>query len=247
LQMQMDPHFIHGTMTVLQNLILEGDTDRASDYVATFTKHMRSLLFNNNLTDIPFIEELNLVRGYIVLEETRFASALSWEIIGIEDSPEWLQNGVPPFIMQPFVENAIRHGLRPLLQKPHEYTRLAQLTIRVECLPSQRAVNCIIEDNGVGRVVAAQYKKRLAERGMNNNLSISTVSVTERLHLLEEMYGLPVNVEYEDVVEPVEEYLVESAYSGNTLSNTSTTQFSTTQRVCGTRVKITIPFVRTAQ
>jgi hypothetical protein len=116
--------------------------------------------------------------------------------------------------------------------------------IRVECLPSGKAVCCTIEDNGVGRVLAAQYKQKLAERGMNNNLSISTVSVTERLHLLEEMYSMPVNVEYEDVVESVEEYLAESAYSGSTLSHTSATKPSSTERVCGTRVKITIPFVK---
>jgi hypothetical protein len=245
LQMQMDPHFIHGTMTVLQNLILEGETDRASDYVGTFTKHVRSLLFNNNRTNITLAEEINLVRGYIQLEETRFASPLLWEIVGIEDDPTWLQNGVPPFIMQPFVENAIRHGLRPLLTKPHEYDHLPQLTIRVERLPSGNAICCTIEDNGVGRIIATQNKQRLTERGINENLSISTVSVAERLRLLEAMYGLPVSVEYEDLWQQSTENDVVAEYNGHRKEHSITPTSSTIAgaRTCGTRVKITIPFV----
>lgn len=142
LRAQMNPHFIFNALNSIQRVYVEGDTDKANDFMADFAQLMRKVLENSGLSSVSLQEELETLRLYLDLEKLRTKDCFSYSIEVDEDI---LNSGVqiPPLIIQPFAENAIWHGLMPLKDRKGElfivFNRGDDGNILVK-----------IEDNGVG-------------------------------------------------------------------------------------------------
>ncbi|MGI8951006.1 MAG: ligand-binding sensor domain-containing protein [Chitinophagaceae bacterium] len=149
LRAQMNPHFIFNCLSSIDNLIQTNEKEKATTYLARFAKLIRAILENSKTNSIPCWKDLETLKLYVELEELRWDKKISYQL---NIAPEILQGDykVPPMIIQPYVENAIHHGL---LNK--EYGS-RQLLIDVKA--ENNCINYLIEDNGIGRKKAIEYK-----------------------------------------------------------------------------------------
>jgi tetratricopeptide (TPR) repeat protein len=142
LRSQMNPHFIFNALNGIQSYVIKKDTANATRYLSKFAKLMRNILDNSADSHTTLDSELKLLENYIVLEALRFNDKFSFEIeVGSEIDPQTCQ--LPSMILQPFIENAIWHGLIPL----RERDGMVKIAFHVK----DNMLLCTIEDNGIGR------------------------------------------------------------------------------------------------
>jgi LytS/YehU family sensor histidine kinase len=168
LRAQMNPHFIFNCINAIDNLIQTGEKDDATTYLAMFARLIRNVLESSKNNIIPFQKDLESIKLYIKLEQLRCSNKFRYTI----DTDADLLNGdykVPPLIIQPFIENAIHHGL---LNKESGTGEL-----KISIFLKEDFINYMIVDNGVGRERAA------ALTGINKpeHLSYGIAISTERL------------------------------------------------------------------
>jgi LytS/YehU family sensor histidine kinase len=150
LRSQMNPHFIFNCLTSIDNLIQTDQKSKATDYLAKFALLIRAILENSKSNAIPCWKDLDALKLYLEMEALRWGDKISSELIV---DPQ-IQSGdykVPPMVVQPFVENAIHHGL---LNKRGNDKKL-NIDVRLD----HNRIKYTITDNGVGRAKAAAYKK----------------------------------------------------------------------------------------
>lgn len=111
LQMQMEPHFLFNTLNALASLVAQGRNREASKTLTHLETILRTTLERRAPAKVPFIEELRVVESYLAIQKVRFADRLE---INIDATPEALEGLVPCFVLQPIVENAVKHGIAPL-------------------------------------------------------------------------------------------------------------------------------------
>lgn len=142
LRTQMNPHFIFNALNSIQRVYVEGDTDKANDFMADFAHLMRKVLENSGSTKISVQEEVDTLRLYLELEKLRSKDRFNYTISVSEDIAAF-DVQIPPLIIQPFVENAIWHGILPLTD------RIGEITISIQ-RHSGTELMISIADNGVG-------------------------------------------------------------------------------------------------
>ncbi len=108
LQMQMEPHFLFNTLNAITSLVELGRNREAAETLAHLNIILRKTLQRGSPEKIPFAEELEIVEGYLAIQQVRFADRLR---VRIDTTPEALEGMVPCFLLQPIIENAIRHGI----------------------------------------------------------------------------------------------------------------------------------------
>ncbi len=158
LRAQMNPHFIFNCLSSINNFVLKNETEAASDYLTKFSRLIRTVLNNSKRSFIPLEDELEMVRLYLEMESLRFKGSFTYRI----DRDEKIEPStifIPPLLIQPFVENAIWHGL---LHKADPGGRL-DISVKVE----KNILICIIEDNGVGRSFSPEYLRVSPLKGKN--------------------------------------------------------------------------------
>jgi len=111
LQMQMEPHFRFNTLNALASLVAQGRNKEASKTLAHLDMILRTTLRRSAPEKVPFVEELRVIESYLAIQQVRFAHRLQ---VKIEASPEALEGLVPCFLLQPIIENAIKHGIAPM-------------------------------------------------------------------------------------------------------------------------------------
>jgi ligand-binding sensor domain-containing protein len=138
---QMNPHFIFNSLNSIQKYIWENKEEDAAEYLARFAKLIRAILENSRKETIPLYEEIEVMKLYIELEHRRSNAHFDYSVKVGEDIN--LQNIViPPLLMQPFIENAIWHGLNKKKEKGHLLLSITQ---------KEQQLVCVIDDDGVGR------------------------------------------------------------------------------------------------
>lgn len=170
LRARMNPHFVFNCLNSIDNLIHASQTEAATKYLNRFAKLIRDILENAQTADIPFHKDWENIQRYLDLEQLRFDNQLK---ISLSASPE-LFNGnyrVPPFIIQPFLENAIHHGLR----NSSNQTKLLEISayLNGEYLVYE------IYDNGIGRKAAMELHKNHWQEKSSQGIKISE----DRIHL----------------------------------------------------------------
>ncbi|WP_055395147.1 tetratricopeptide repeat-containing sensor histidine kinase [Flagellimonas eckloniae] len=170
LRAQMNPHFLFNSLNSINTMILSDETENASKYLSKFSKLVRLLLENSEQPKVSLKDEIDLLKAYIQLEAIRFNNKMDYTI---EVDPEIDQEStfLPSMVLQPFVENAIWHGLLHKNQK-------GLLTIEIK--ESVDNLLCSIIDNGVGREKSLTLKK---EGGLKKK-SMGIKITTDRLKLL---------------------------------------------------------------
>lgn len=166
----MNPHFIFNALNSIQFFITKNDRLNAINYLSTFSKLIRGILTNSVSNTIKLSEELELLKHYINLEMLRFENKFSFEL-AVDDKLDLDSIQIPSLLVQPYVENAILHGL-------YNKTEAGKLIISVREVES--AVLFEIEDDGVGRVEAA----KLREQNFPKHKSMGTALTEERLRLI---------------------------------------------------------------
>lgn len=185
LQSQMNPHFIFNALGSIQYFIQTYDTVKADEFLSNFAMLMRSILESSKSKYISLTEEIKLLKLYMGLEKVRFENLFDFKVI-IDESLD-LESKIPPMILQPFVENAINHGLY------HLKNRKGRLRLRFEYI-SPTTIQITITDNGIGRAAASKLRtKNHKSRGMQ--------IVNERLQTINDSQDMKVDVETKDVEE----------------------------------------------
>lgn len=151
LRTQMNPHFIFNALNSVQSYILGNNTQEAVGFLSKFAKLMRMILNNSMVQSVTLSNELQSLSLYLDLERARFNNKFNYRI-DIDDNVEEELLNVPPMLVQPFIENAIIHGLM------HKTGNDGLITIKISENDSSSIV-CQITDNGVGRKAAAELEK----------------------------------------------------------------------------------------
>jgi sensor histidine kinase YesM len=154
LKAQMNPHFIFNCLNAIRALIQDGNSEKATDYLADFAAFIRKVLSYSEVKQITLEEELELCQLYLKMEQLRFVDGFEFEIKADEGTAiDFIM--LPPMLLQPLLENAIWHGL---LHKEGDRK------VSIEIAQTDSEVICKITDNGVGRAFSAELQKSSSSR-----------------------------------------------------------------------------------
>ncbi|MEO8150820.1 MAG: tetratricopeptide repeat protein [Bacteroidia bacterium] len=173
LRAQMNPHFIFNTLHSIQNFLTKNNPDRAEDYLVKFSKLMRLVLENSQHREISLSEDLQALELYMQLESIRLPHPFTYQF-HIDKSVNVQSDTIPPLILQPFVENAIWHGLQYKTEPGH---------ISIYINKKDNALIAIVEDNGVGRDLSLKAEQPM----MLKKESLGMKLTEERLKILNEL------------------------------------------------------------
>ena len=185
LRSQMNPHFIFNCLNSINRFILVNEPDAAADYLTKFSRLVRLILDHSRTERISLDRELEALRLYIELEAMRFDHKFAYEIdVAPEVAPGQIE--IPPLLLQPYVENAIWHGL---MQKKTN----GRLWVRVFRMGPDLGIE--IQDDGVGREAAAELKSKSASRQKSHGMTVTA----ERLELIRRLFGVEAQVAITDL------------------------------------------------
>ena len=151
LRSQMNPHFLFNCLNSIKYYAINKTKDETADYLSKFSLLVRTILNNSKSDTVSLNDELDAIRLYIEIENLRLENKFEYHI-EIDPAVEVTQVKIPPMVLQPYVENAIWHGLMPLKER-------GKLILQVKNIGDR--MQCIIEDNGIGREAARdiEFKK----------------------------------------------------------------------------------------
>lgn len=174
LRLQMNPHFVFNALDAISGFIFKNEPKEAVKYLNSFAKLMRLTLESSREHLIPVHTEIQLLENYLALEKLRFSGQFESEIV-LEDDLDPYGYSMPSMMIQPHVENAILHGLRP--------KGGGKVSIHFEKI--EKALRVTIEDNGVGRTRAAEIQ---AASGRDHRSLAGEIS-RRRVELFEKTFG----------------------------------------------------------
>ncbi|MFN4235100.1 MAG: sensor histidine kinase [Bacteroidia bacterium] len=186
LRSQMNPHFLYNVLNSLQGLIYSNKINEAGTYISKFSDHLRNTLNLSDKQEITIKEEIEGLKTYLDLEKLRFGDEFSFEIIKTSDVNDYLK--IPALIIQPFVENAVKHGL---LNKKGE----KKLSIVFKMNNNNLIV--LIEDNGIGRKASQKFNERRKDKPE----SFATNAINSRIELINKQRSKPIYINITDLVE----------------------------------------------
>jgi LytS/YehU family sensor histidine kinase len=179
LRAQMNPHFIFNALNSIQECIITKNTDTAYSYLSSFSKLVRMILENSEKQFISLEDEIETLRLYLSIEKLRFDDTFEYKI-HIAPKVDVTFVRLPAMIIQPFVENALWHGL---IQKKGEKKLLLSFDVKVNSLI------CVVKDNGVGRKHTAEVQNSRQIKKQSMGVKITE----ERLQLLETEASILIN------------------------------------------------------
>jgi len=174
LRSQMNPHFIFNALSAIQVYILEHDIEKSSRFLTDFARLMRQVLRSSTLDYISLKEEIQILKYYLELQRIRFSEAFEYNL-HIDDSLNTEKIMIPPMLTQPFIENAIEHGIRPMGNE-------GEISVRFRHEKGKMVVE--VEDNGIG----IEASKKAGEKGKGHE-SMALKITRERLDMLKRDSG----------------------------------------------------------
>jgi LytS/YehU family sensor histidine kinase len=192
LRSQMNPHFIFNAITAIQHFILNNEKESALTYLDELSHLIRKFLDHSRHATISLSEEIELLIAYINLESMRFSDKFGF-VLNMDDNIDTDEIQLPSMLIQPYVENAIKHGL----MHKKEY---GLLQIHFHLL-NKELLQVIIEDNGIGRKASAKMN---SWRNAHHK-SLGMEVTQQRLDILNEIHNNGLRMTVEDVTEDAEE------------------------------------------
>ena len=184
LRAQMNPHFLFNTMNSINHYILKNDKKSASSYLTKFSRLIRLVLNHSKAEMVTLQDELESLKLYVELEQLRFEQKFEYQI-SLADDIKADQVMVPPLLIQPYVENAIWHGL---MQKDGP----GHLHVAISDENNHLVVS--IKDDGIGREAAKEFRNSLGKKN-----SFGTAITQNRIDLVNHLYGSETEVETTDL------------------------------------------------
>lgn len=189
LQAQMNPHFVFNSLNAIMHFIMTEDKLQANLYLSKFARLMRMFLDASKSNYLPLADELELLALYVELELLRFKDKFVFNL-EIDESIPLESTEVPSMILQPFIENAINHGLA--YKKKN-----GLLLLRATPVSKGKYLSFIIEDNGIGRVEAARIRKN----SLKKHKSHATNIIEDRISILNGAEPDHIKIEITDLVD----------------------------------------------
>ncbi|MEI6123676.1 MAG: two-component regulator propeller domain-containing protein [Bacteroidota bacterium] len=186
LRLQMNPHFIFNSLNSIQSFVIANDTDKAIHYLAKFSQLMRFILSHSQQTFVPVSDEIKSMSIYLDIERLRFDNKFSYEF-DIDENIDIEFIEIPPMIIQPYIENAIIHGI---LNK--EGNGFIKIILK---LMNEKYILCTVQDDGIGREKALEIKKRSDLKHKSRGMLITQ----KRLDILNERDKDLVNITITDL------------------------------------------------
>jgi ligand-binding sensor domain-containing protein len=190
LRSQMNPHFIFNSLNSIQQYILNGEIDNANKYLSQFSKLIRLVLQYSEYNFISLDDEINMLELYLAVEKTRFGNSFEYKIL-IEDELDTEEIKIPNLMIQPFVENAIWHGL---MHKKGE--RKIDIIFH---LKHDESIVCVVTDNGIGRRKAKEIQN--ARALAINHESKGMQLVKDKIDVLKQQFKSEISIEVYDVTD----------------------------------------------
>jgi len=185
LRAQMNPHFIFNVINSIQDYILKNDARAAQRYLSKFAKLIRSILDNSVHGEVFLEDELKAAELYVELEQQRFEDKFDFDILISED----VDSGsllVPSMILQPFLENAIKHGISNLQSK-------GKLSLKV--FQNDTFVKVLISDNGIGRAASADINRS----SVIDHISYGSLITTKRVEAYNKAHNTKIDLRVIDL------------------------------------------------
>ena len=174
LRAQIDPHFIGNSLTSISAFIIKNDTQKAAEYLDKFSKLMRSILENSDHKEVSLADDLHALEQYMQLEALRKENKFTYEI-QVADDIDKDNTLIQQLILQPFVENSIRHGLEK---------KNGDGKIIISIQKENNMLICSVEDNGISRKMAEAYKERTSE---NKRKSLGLKITNARIEIINKL------------------------------------------------------------
>jgi ligand-binding sensor domain-containing protein len=185
LRSQMNPHFMFNSLNSINNFIVKNDQENASDYLTSFAQLMRIILENSRQDWVTLESELRALRLYVGMEKLRFENQFNYiETIG--KSVDIISTMIPPMLIQPYIENAIWHGLLP--------KKSSKSILKLDFEQKNGFLFITIDDNGIGTKKSQEKKSSFKVSKKSFGLKI----ITERLDMINEIYNLEAKVQVID-------------------------------------------------
>ena len=185
LRAQMNPHFIFNSLNSVNSFISKNDDRSANKYLSQFSRLMRMVLENSKHDFVSLESEIEILKLYLELEHLRFQDKFDYDFnIGEDIKKDEIE--IPPMLIQPFIENAVWHGLRYLEEKG---------TLLVSVKKQKGKLLWIIEDNGIGREKSAELKTKNQQIGKSTGMK----NIDARLRILNKMNKTDMQVQVVDL------------------------------------------------
>lgn len=185
LRSQLNPHFIYNALGSIQNHIINDEPAIAAGLLAKFSKLMRNILKSSIEENISLSDELAIVGNYLELQKVRHAGKFTYSIV-TEGIPEPELVYLPSMLTQPFIENAIEHGVR-------HFASGGYIRVSYQCINNDMIIQ--IEDNGVGREKAAEFLRNVNQ----GHRSLATAITQERIKILNRKFRRRMTMEITDL------------------------------------------------
>ncbi|MBX2873003.1 MAG: histidine kinase [Saprospiraceae bacterium] len=185
LRSQMNPHFLFNSLNSIQMFIVKNQVMEAVEHLDNFSRLVRLILQNTRSPLVPLKEEVEALKLYMEMENLRFKTKFTHRV---EVAPEINihQQEIPPMLLQPFVENAIWHGIQ------HKNTD-GEVVVRIR--RDDQHLICEIEDDGIGRVAA----RKIQENTNRVHRSLGMKITKDRIQMMNETQGIPARIEIIDL------------------------------------------------
>lgn len=183
LRSQMNPHFIFNVLNAVQGLIYSNQKSKASEYLGRFSDLMRRILDSSDKSEVTIEKEFETIELYVLLEKARFDDDFDYNII-FPEGLDLSQYKIPSMIIQPFVENAIKHGLM------HKQGS-KNLEIKLERFEDMWCIT--IDDNGIGRKASEMINQKVKK-----HISFATKAIDHRVKLINKTSKIVIDIEVID-------------------------------------------------
>nr|NQU94148.1 histidine kinase [Bacteroidota bacterium] len=184
LRLQMNPHFIFNALSNILNFIDGKENAKASNYLTTFSKLLRTTLESTRQDLVPFEKEVGSLKNYLELQKLRYGNKFDYAI-EVDEGIDEEDLSIPPMLVQPFIENAIEHGIR------HKKTP-GRIDVRFFLVGKK--ILCEVEDDGVGREKA--WETEVTER--SGHKSLATEIIKDRIKTLNKKFRQKIQLEIID-------------------------------------------------
>ena len=185
LRSQMNPHFIFNCLNSIELYTAQNNAEAAGHYLSRFSRLVRMVLDNSKNEWITLNSEFEMLRLYLELEQMRFKNKLKYKI-NIDGDVDEHYIEIPPMLIQPFVENAIWHGLMHKLEGGR---------ITIEAVTHNNQLSVKITDNGIGRAKASELKRNAAVKNKSYGMDITQ----QRVDIVNTLYHANVTVAIKDL------------------------------------------------
>ncbi len=185
LRSQMNPHFIFNALNSVNSFISKNDTRQANKYLSDFSRLMRIVMENSQSDFVPLTEEVDTLALYLKLEHLRFQDKFEYDF-QVNEALLNEEYAIPPMLIQPFIENAIWHGLR---------YKEGKGKLVVKLLAENDGLKMVIEDNGIGR----KQSKALKTENQSQQKSTGMKNTKDRINLINDTYNSKIRLNIADL------------------------------------------------